>query len=279
MGQKTTIAWCDSTANPVVGCSGCELWRPDKGIRICYAGNIVENPKFGGRPGLFSEIRYFPDRVRQALAWSDLSGAERPGKPWLDGLPRTIFWNDMSDGFLDWKKWLDATVVHRMEESPHVHQLLTKRPTALLEAHGRLHFRSERFWLGTSVTSQASVGRVAHLVRVKTGRRNPPPVKLFVSVEPAWGPVDLGEHLKNLDWVLWGGESGRGSHQRGPELDWARRLRDACRRAGVAFFMKQVGTAIARAGKGEDLRLIPEDLRIRQMPMAPVGAAQQELFA
>ena len=26
MSAKTKIQWCDSTANPTMGCDGCELW-------------------------------------------------------------------------------------------------------------------------------------------------------------------------------------------------------------------------------------------------------------
>ena len=40
MSLHTPIEWCDSAVNPVMGCDGCELWQPDKGIRHCYAGTI-----------------------------------------------------------------------------------------------------------------------------------------------------------------------------------------------------------------------------------------------
>jgi protein gp37 len=26
MGDKTSIQWCDSTVNPIMGCNGCELY-------------------------------------------------------------------------------------------------------------------------------------------------------------------------------------------------------------------------------------------------------------
>jgi hypothetical protein len=42
-----------------------------------------------------------------------------------------------------------------------------------------------------------------------------------------------------LDWVIAGGESGRGAWPMHP--DWARGLRDQCAEAGVAFFFKQWG--------------------------------------
>jgi len=68
-------------------------------------------------------------------------------------------------------------------------------------------------------------------------------------------PVDH-ESLSGLDWVVVGGESGPGWRPFNP--DWARKLRDQCASAGVAFFMKQMG------GKAD----IPEDLQVRDWPFA-----------
>ena len=45
----------------------------------------------------FQEVRLAPGRMKKAAAWSDLRGADRPGKPWLDGMPRMIFVGDMGD--------------------------------------------------------------------------------------------------------------------------------------------------------------------------------------
>ncbi|MBN8972943.1 MAG: phage Gp37/Gp68 family protein [Rhizobiales bacterium] len=45
-----------------------------------------------------------------------------------------------------------------------------------------------------------------------------------------------------LDWVVVGGESGRGARTMHPQ--WARSLRDQCEDAGVAFFFKQWGECV-----------------------------------
>lgn len=277
MGIRSDVEWCDSSANPVWGCDGCELWRPKKGIRICYAGTMVERLE---GVGAFSKIRYFPGRVREALAWPDLSGKPRPEKPWLAGLPRVIFWNDMADGFSNahasgssWG-WLSSEVVDEMAASPHVHILLTKRGSAMGRwlTHGhRFMELTERWWLGVSVTCQASRSRLTHMLMPTSE------AKYFVSVEPAREYVDLEPWIGNLGWVIWGGESGSGALR--AELDWARRTRDLCAEHSVPFFMKQLGTKLAsRSKKGTDLGEIPEDLRIREMPMAPVTPAQGRLF-
>lgn len=63
-----------------------------------------------------------------------------------------------------------------------------------------------------------------------------------------------------LDWVIVGGESG--PRRRPMDLAWARSLREQCRAAGVAFFMKQLGGPRA----GTALEALPEDLQIREYP-------------
>ncbi len=77
-----------------------------------------------------------------------------------------------------------------------------------------------------------------------------------------------GHRNPRLDWVIVGGESGPGARE--IDLDWVRDIRDQCRDAGVALFVKQLGTRWARANgadtKGTSFALWPEDLRIQEMP-------------
>jgi hypothetical protein len=53
--------------------------------------------------------------------------------------------------------------------------------------------------------------------------------------------IDLGPlrklKLKNIDWVIVGGESGHRARPMDPA--WVTDIRDQCRHAGVAFFFKQ----------------------------------------
>lgn len=105
----------------------------------------------------------------------------------------------------------------------------------------------------------------------------------FVSVEPMLGPVDLRGLSHNgvqiidalagrsttpdysawprLDWVIVGGESGPNARPMHP--DWARDMRDQCKAAGVAFFMKQMSGA-----RKQDRKDIPDELQIREFPNA-----------
>lgn len=118
-------------------------------------------------------------------------------------------------------------------------------------------------WLGVSAENQATADeRIPLLLQT-------PAAKRFVSCEPLLGPVSLRwknstdfgtpcprhkfpvpcadgtvitdeyDGLRELDWVICGGESGPGARPMHP--DWARSLRDQCRAAGVPFFFKQWG--------------------------------------
>lgn len=51
-------------------------------------------------------------------------------------------------------------------------------------------------------------------------------------------PAEM-DWCRKLDWVIVGGESGPGARTMHP--DWARRIRDACKAAGVPFLFKQHG--------------------------------------
>lgn len=98
------------------------------------------------------------------------------------------------------------------------------------------------------------------------------------------GPNDLKDckgRALGISWLICGGESG--PKARPFDLAWARSLRDQCRAAGVAFFLKQIGAKPIdtveptghwdegiRDSHGADEGEWPEDLRdCRAFPEAP----------
>lgn len=162
--------------------------------------------------------------------------------------------------------------------------------------------------LGVSAEDQKYAdARIPHLLATPAAVR-------FVSYEPALGPVDfirsdrmllpflfrsrpdfgstpMGgsafEHRaqdewderfrgvgweRGIDWVIVGGESGPGA--RWFELGWARLVIDQCKAAGVACFVKQMGSSPCDAlvpihlkdRKGGDMEEWPGDLRVREFP-------------
>ena len=110
--------------------------------------------------------------------------------------------------------------------------------------------------IGVSVESQKYADeRIPLLLQAPAAVR-------WLSCEPQLGPIDLtrirnageifapfsalqrwarpnGASATGIDWVVQGGESGRGA--RPFDLAWARSLRDQCATAKVAYFFKQAG--------------------------------------
>jgi protein gp37 len=83
--------------------------------------------------------------------------------------------------------------------------------------------------------------------------------------------------VTTLEPGIWlGGESGR-KNPRPFHLEWARLMRDACRNAGVAYFLKQIGRTaldaekpfLTRHHKGGNPTEWPDDLRVREWPESP----------
>ena len=93
-------------------------------------------------------------------------------------------------------------------------------------------------WLGVSVENQAAADeRIPELLATPAAVR-------WISAEPLLGPVDFAAASPNarslvedLDWIVAGCESGPGA--RPCDVAWLRSLRDQCKTAGVAFFLKQ----------------------------------------
>ena len=118
----------------------------------------------------------------------------------------------------------------------HIYQILTKRPERLVELAPNLQFH-QNIWLGVSVENQNYVHRVDLLRQVAANVR-------FLSCEPLLGSLNL--NLKNIDWVIVGGESGQ--KHRPMKIEWAEDIRDQCQKAEVAFLFKQVGGRTSKAG-------------------------------
>jgi protein gp37 len=155
-------------------------------------------------------------------------------------------------------------------------------------------------WAGTSVEDQATADlRIAFLLKTPAAIR-------FLSVEPMLERIDFSTSLYSgfteppqddvISWVIFGGESGPGA--RPCEVGWIRDGLRQCKAAGVAAFVKQLGarpviqcecgsvggvnkphlrsdhggnhngTGVLCDRKGGDPSEWPEDLRIREFPIA-----------
>ena len=154
-----------------------------------------------------------------------------------------IFVNSMSDLFhKDIPTLFIDQVFDTMETADwHTFQVLTKRSPRLrdyLKARYADRTPPAHVWTGVSVEDSRGAARVAHL------QASPSAVR-FLSIEPLIGSVgDID--LKGIHWVIAGGESG--PNARVMQIEWAREIRDACRRQDVPFFFKQWGGFRPKSG-------------------------------
>ncbi len=214
MAPKSLIEWTESTWNPLTGCT-----KISPGCKHCYAERMALRLQAMGQPHYVGgfKLALHEEALELPLRWKR---------------PQTIFVNSMSDLFhMDVpfefiRKMFDVMTQARW----HRFQILTKRAERLAEISPSLSW-PENVWMGVSVENQDYVRRIDHLR--KTGAK----IK-FLSLEPLLGPL---EHLdlREMDWVIVGGESGPGA--RPMQADWVRSIRDQCRGARVPFFFKQWG--------------------------------------
>ncbi|WP_432189838.1 DUF5131 family protein [Streptomyces sp. Tue6028] len=276
MADGTKIEWTDSTWNPVTGCTevsaGCdhcyaktfaERWRGT-------AGHYFENG---------FDITLRPDRLRLPMTWrtprrifldsmSDLFHADIP-----DHYVAQVFavmaltpqhtYQVLTKRHGRMKALMNsATFWHLVAEQGREHFAGCQQDW--LAVAGMMGGEPlPNVWLGVSVEDQ----RRADL-RIPALLQTPAAVR-FLSCEPLLGPVWIkdyiwqvcaccdGEghdeacpscadsrcqagHIRMLDWVIAGGESGPRARPMAPQ--WAISLRDQCRQDHVPYFFKQWGS-------------------------------------
>ena len=234
---KTKIEWTESTWNPITGCT-----KISAGCKFCYAEIMANRLKAMGQEkyGNGFELAIHPQVLNEPYTW-------KKGK--------IIFVNSMSDLF---HKDIPIEFIQRIfrviKENPqHVFQVLTKRAEILsyYDSEGLLEW-PHNLWMGVTVENNELTHRIDHLR--KTGAR----VK-FLSCEPLLSSLpDL--NLKDIDWLIVGGESGR--TPRPMNQEWVIDIKEQCQKANVAFYFKQWGgTNKKKAGKmleGQVYKEMPE---------------------
>ena len=269
MGERTGIAWCHSTFNPVLGCTKLDSPSPaGSACASCYAATLSVRY---GRKDSAGRALWDPHAERHVTspaywraphAWAASAAAR--------GEPHRVFCGSMCD-------WADLRIprqVHRelwdlIRATPALTWLmLSKRvqniPKLLPPDWGE---GWPHVWLGCTTENQLETDRrLALLTRIPARVR-------FISGEPLLEQIDASRWLGRggVGWVICGGESA-GAKARPMRPAWARSLRDQCQAAGAAFFMKQTGSARADwpgvTGKGDDIGQFPGDLQLQELPAA-----------
>ncbi len=301
--NATSIEWCNRPETR--GPAGAKTWNPIRarlkgasakarsgtfctrispGCTHCYASTI--NKRFGNGleftvPNL-EKIEFFVDE--RILA-----------EPLKQKKPCTIFVGDMFDLFHESIPQIMIAQVlwTAVNAKQHTFQFLTKRAERMMNElksaeYGFAQSMPPHMWFGVSVEDQKRGDeRIPLLLQTPAAIR-------FLSVEPQLEAIDLCGETENckcpnalgcgddnhrelkgeccgVDWVICGGESGQGA--RPFDLSWAESLREQCQAAGRPFFMKQIGSRPVfdglqhdATGKGGDMELWPESLRVREFP-------------
>lgn len=214
MATTSAIEWTEMTWNPVTGCR-----KVSQGCKNCYAERMAKRLHAMG-----------VERYRNGFAPTEHEDLLDLPRAWKKS--RVIFVNSMSDLFQD---EVSDDFIRRtfdtMRACPqHTFQILTKRGARLREFGPSLHW-PDNVWMGVSVENDRVVDRVRDLATVPAKVR-------FLSCEPLVGPLTRLP-LKNIHWVIVGGESGPGARYMNPE--WVDSIHQQCIRSGTAFFFKQWG--------------------------------------
>ena len=257
---NTKIEWTDKVWNIVTGCE-----KVSAGCKNCYAETYAK--RFWGERK-FTDVQCHEDKLELPLHWKK---------------PQKIFVNSMSDLFHPDVpfEFIDSVFRIMVNSRQHIFQILTKRPERMLEfcrckyfptSDDDKEYRDKYFshiWLGVSCEDQKTANkRIPLLLQAPSAVR-------FVSLEPLLGEIDLSKWnhknacgcldrfdvancphcnntgvVKELDWVIVGGESGKNARPMHP--DWARSLRNQCKIAGVPFFFKQWGEYLPADHWGKD---------------------------
>jgi protein gp37 len=246
---KTGIEWTEYTWNPVTGCTKISI-----GCMHCYAEPMAK--RLAGRAGYPKDdpfrVTMHPDRL---------------GYPYGIKKASMIFVCSMSDLFHESVpfSYIDQ-VFNVMRMCPqHTFQVLTKREkrmsrflsnTLSLNNYGYL----PNVWLGITTEDQENYNKridifteIGPYREYSDGRTECIWTK-FISAEPLLSPISLTDHVKFIDQIIVGFESG--PNRRPGKMEWMYDLKKQCEILQLPLFVKQIDKIIP----------IPDDLMIKQYP-------------
>lgn len=243
MGETTEIAWCDATFNGWIGCQ-----KVSAGCDNCYAETLMDKR--------YHKVQWGPHGERKRTSEANWKLPLRwATKANTAGTRPKVFCSSLADVFDNQAPaGARGDLFRLIEATPELDWLLlTKRPEnigKMIDADGWFRGFPPNVWLGTTCEDQAAYDRRWPILAQFNLRVR------FISYEPAIGPLTILNHKEKPDWIICGGESGKGFRAM-PEI-WAENVMEECAEYFIPFFMKQM------AG----LKPIPEDLMVRQFPPA-----------
>lgn len=228
MVENSKIEWCHHTFNPWVGCT-----KVSAACDHCYAESWA---KRSGHPELWAGDRRLTTEANWNKPYRWDRAAEKVGER------HRVFCASLADVFDNqvdeaWRGRLWETITDTQNLD---WLLLTKRPQNIKKM---LPMGFDNVWLGITAENQEEYDRRwPHITETSAA-------VLFVSYEPALGPLNPQSQYPMPDWIIAGGESGPG--YRAPDPQWFRDLLDECTMAGIPFLFKQWGGRTPKAGGRE----------------------------
>ena len=272
MAEKSAISWTRSTFNPWIGCT-----KVGPGCDHCYASvstparaqGIIWGP---GEP----RKRTSPHNWNGPLKWDKRAAEEQASgiiTPGWESWGKPGFWPVFCASLADvfdnevpqaWREDLWRLIAM----TPHLDWLLVTKRVGNIKSMVPFEWSKVQFppnirILITVVNQEEADRDIPKLLAL--------PCKNGISYEPALGPVDwspffrkdLGEfvmpaqseadlhgqpkkltaYIQGIQWVIVGGESDQpGMPARPFDIQWARSTVQQCHAAGVAVFVKQLGS-------------------------------------
>lgn len=319
----SNIEWTDRVWNPTVGCT-----KVSAGCKHCYAETMHARLTRMGQAKYaepFRVVSPWPAQLSDPLTWrkparifvnsmSDLFHEDVPDE-YIDEVLAVMLLSPQHTYQVLTKR---AARLPRYLGAPDLYERVLRAAGELRRDRPELTqigisnpstFPAKWIWWGVSVENQEQAdARIPHLLSTPAAVR-------FLSCEPLLERVDLtrwmndprdrmvpaqegaGQHAPScrtfrqpwgIDWVIVGGESGRGA--RPFDLEWARSVVRQCHDAKVPVFVKQLGARpqsdsdddrrhcgdmnlphpfrlIFQSRKGGDPVDWPDDLRVRELPV------------
>jgi len=245
--ENSNIAWTHNTQNFWLG---CDKIAPE--CAHCYIGRVLQRQ--GREPW---------GQLYRTKTWSNPAKWQREAE--AKGICLRVFTNSLSDFFhAGADEWRDEAWDIIRQTPNLVWLILTKRPELIASRLPKDWGEGyANVWLGTSVGCNKTVNKMDALRKIPV---HPKAVR-FVSCEPLLEDIAERINLDGFGWVIVGGESGSSPEylwdsaqnwreefhtpgRRTMEIEWARRLLEKSRAAGIPYFFKQITSA--RSGVGED---------------------------
>lgn len=265
MIQPSAIGWTKYTWNPW---NCCNYVSP--GCFFCYAEREIK--------GRFHQVFNRVSRSKSKFNLPrTLQKQVSPDGPLAERLVFTCSRSDFFHHTAD--PWREEAWTLMRQNDLLIYQVLTKRIERAAERLPSDWGEGYRqVWLGTSVESPGELHRIITLSSIPAQTR-------FISFEPLIEriPVSLlqtkamQQALQGIHWVIIGGESGfdppSAFGYRPCQLSWIEELAAFFTGLGIAVFVKQMGTALARemnlSRDGKKPHEFPPHLQLQQFPMPP----------